>query len=327
MQRRSPKQSKPKKQRSKFISFCVWAIALLLLFSLVFVFYLFKTDILFDYTKYDAKALHMYQSVSVASVIEQVENEETQLPDPNSTQAPGQNPNTGGTNPTPNGSVPSLPTPSVPTLPGPTPSGPTPVPTPSGPTPPGPTLPPAGEILTVNEVEKEVYKYLRGLGYSDATTAGIMGNIKKESGMSTTIVNEYKKGKHHTTSNIDECTTSCYNTKNDAHGLCQWLGGRKRALFDLAISTNRAWYDLSLQLDYMNSEIQTTVCKPSTILKNLGGADETEYATYIFADQFERCEGSVNCTSFETRNYIVDFNERYKNAKDYLATIQAGGFN
>ena len=275
MQRRSPKQSKPKKQRSKFISFCVWAIALLLLFSLVFTFYLFKTDILFDYTKYDAQALHMYQSVSVATVIEQVETAE-QL---------------------------------------------------SVSTPPGPTLPPAGEILTVNEVEKEVYKFLRSVGYSDATTAGIMGNIKKESGMSTTIVNEYKKGKHHTPSNIDECTTTCYNTKDDAHGLCQWLGDRKRALFDLAISKNIPWYDVSLQLEYMYSEIQTTVCKPSTILKNLGSADETEYATYIFADQFERCEGSVDCTSFETRNYIVDFNERYKNAKDYLATIQAGGFN
>ena len=295
MQRRSPKQSKPKKQRSKFISFCVWAIALLLLFSLVFIFYLFKTDILFDYTKYDAQALHMYQSVSVATVIEQVETEEQPTPDINNTPAPGQNP-----------------------------AGPT---TPTTPTPPGPTLPPAGEILTVNEVEKEVYKFLRGLGYSDATTAGIMGNIKKESGMSTTIVNEYKKGKHHTSSNIDECTTTCYNTKDDAHGLCQWLGDRKRALFDLAISKNIPWYDVSLQLEYMYSEIQTTVCKPSTILKNLGSADETEYATYIFADQFERCEGSVDCTSFETRNYIVDFNERYKNAKDYLATIQAGGFN
>lgn len=296
MQRRSPKQSKPKKQRSKFISFCVWAIALLLLFSLVFVFYLFKTDILFDYTKYDAQALHMYQSISVATVIEQVETAEQPTPDINNTPAPGQNP-----------VVPN--------------------PTPSVPTPPGPTLPPAGEILTVNEVEKEVYKFLRSLGYSDATTAGIMGNIKKESGMSTTIVNEYKKGKHHTPSNIDECTTTCYNTKDDAHGLCQWLGDRKRALFDLAISKNIPWYDVSLQLEYMYSEIQTTVCKPSTILKNLGSADETEYATYIFADQFERCEGSVNCTSFETRNYIVDFNERYKNAKDYLATIQAGGFN
>ena len=296
MQRRSPKQSKPKKQRSKFISFCVWAIALLLLFSLVFIFYLFKTDILFDYTKYDAQALHMYQSVSVATVIEQVETEEQPTPDINNTPAPGQNP--AGPNPTP-----------------------------SGPTPPGPTLPPAGEILTVNEVEKEVYKFLRSLGYSDATTAGIMGNIKKESGMSTTIVNEYKKGKHHTSSNIDECTTTCYNTKDDAHGLCQWLGDRKRALFDLAISKNMPWYDVSLQLEYMYSEIQTTVCKPSTILNNLGSADETEYATYIFADQFERCEGSVNCTSFETRNYIVDFNDRYKNAKDYLATIQAGGFN
>ena len=296
MQRRSPKQSKPKKQRSKFISFCVWAIALLLLFSLVFIFYLFKTDILFDYTKYDAQALHMYQSVSVATVIEQVETEEQPTPDINNTPAPGQNP--AGSNPTP-----------------------------SGPTPPGPTLPPAGEILTVNEVEKEVYKFLRSLGYSDATTAGIMGNIKKESGMSTTIVNEYKKGKHHTSSNIDECTTTCYNTKDDAHGLCQWLGDRKRALFDLALSRNMAWYDVSLQLEYMYSEIQTTVCKPSTILNNLGSADETEYATYIFADQFERCEGSVNCTSFETRNYIVDFNDRYKNAKDYLATIQAGGFN
>lgn len=295
MQRRSPKQSKPKKQRSKFISFCVWAIALLLLFSLIFIFYLFKTDILFDYTKYDTQALHMYQSVSVATVIEQVETAEQPTPDINNT--PGQNP-TG----------PSVPTPSVPT-------------------PPGPTLPPAGEILTVNEVEKEVYKFLRSLGYSDATTAGIMGNIKKESGMSTTIVNEYKKGKHHTPSNIDECTTTCYNTKDDAHGLCQWLGDRKRALFDLAISKNIPWYDVSLQLEYMYSEIQTTVCKPSTILKNLGSADETEYATYIFADQFERCEGSVNCTSFETRNYIADFNERYKNAKDYLATIQAGGFN
>ena len=296
MQRRSPKQSKPKKQRSKFISFCVWAIALLLLFSLVFIFYLFKTDMLFDYTKYDAQALHMYQSVSVATVIEQVETAEQPTPDINNTPAPGQNP--AGPNPTP-----------------------------SVPTPPGPTLPPAGEILTVNEVEKEVYKFLRGLGYSDATTAGIMGNIKKESGMSTTIVNEYKKGKHHTTSNIDECTITCYNTKDDAHGLCQWLGDRKRALFDLAISKNMPWYDVSLQLEYMYSEIQTTVCKPSTILKNLGSADETEYATYIFADQFERCEGSVNCTSFETRNYIVDFNDRYKNAKDYLATIQAGGFN
>lgn len=296
MQRRSPKQSKPKKQRSKFISFCVWAIALLLLFNLVFTFYLFKTDILFDYTKYDAQALHMYQSVSVATVIEQVETAEQPTPDINNTPAPGQN-----------------------TV--------VPNPTPSVPTPPGPTLPPAGEILTVNEVEKEVYKFLRGLGYSDATTAGIMGNIKKESGMSTTIVNEYKKGKHHTPSNIDECTTTCYNTKDDAHGLCQWLGDRKRALFDLAISKNMSWYDVSLQLEYMYSEIQTTVCKPSTILKNLGSADETEYATYIFADQFERCEGSVNCTSFETRNYIVDFNDRYKNAKDYLATIQAGGFN
>ena len=295
MQRRSPKQSKPKKQRSKFISFCVWAIALLLLFSLVFIFYLFKTDILFDYTKYDAQALHMYQSVSVAPVIEQVETEEQPTPDINNTPVPGQNP-----------------------------AGPT---TPNTPTPPGPTLPPAGEILTVNEVEKEVYKFLRSLGYSDATTAGIMGNIKKESGMSTTIVNEYKKGKHHTSSNIDECTTTCYNTKDDAHGLCQWLGDRKRALFDLAISKNIPWYDVSLQLEYMYSEIQTTVCKPSTILKNLGSADETEYATYIFADQFERCEGSVYCTSFETRNYIVDFNDRYKNAKDYLATIQAGGFN
>ena len=295
MQRRSPKQSKPKKQRSKFISFCIWAIALLLLFSLVFTFYLFKTDILFDYTKYDAQALHMYQSVSVATVIEQVETEEQPTPDINNTPVPGQNP-----------------------------AGPT---TPNTPTPPGPTLPPAGEILTVNEVEKEVYKFLRSLGYSDATTAGIMGNIKKESGMSTTIVNEYKKGKHHTPSNIDECTTTCYNTKDDAHGLCQWLGDRKRALFDLAISKNMPWYDVSLQLEYMYSEIQTTVCKPSTILKNLGSADETEYATYIFADQFERCEGSVNCTSFETRNYIADFNERYKNAKDYLATIQAGGFN
>lgn len=295
MQRRSPKQSKPKKQRSKFISFCIWAIALLLLFSLVFTFYLFKTDILFDYTKYDAQALHMYQSVSVATVIEQVETEEQPTPDINNTPAPGQNP-----------------------------AGPN---TPTTPTPPGPTLPPAGEILTVNEVEKEVYKFLRSVGYSDATTAGIMGNIKKESGMSTTIVNEYKKGKHHTSSNIDECTTTCYNTKNDAHGLCQWLGDRKRALFDLAISKNIPWYDVSLQLEYMYSEIQTTVCKPSTILKNLGSADETEYATYIFADQFERCEGSVNCTSFETRNYIVDFNDRYKNAKDYLATIQAGGFN
>ena len=294
MQRRSPKQSKPKKQRSKFISFCVWAIALLLLFSLVFTFYLFKTDILFDYTKYDAQALHMYQSVSVATVIEQVETAEQPTPDINNTP-PGQTPAPGQT--------------------------------PVVPTPPGPTLPPAGEILTVNEVEKEVYKFLRSVGYSNATTAGIMGNIKKESGMSTTIVNEYKKGKHHTPSNIDECTTTCYNTKDDAHGLCQWLGDRKRALFDLAISKNMPWYDVSLQLEYMYSEIQTTVCKPSTILKNLGSADETEYATYIFADQFERCEGSVNCTSFETRNYIVDFNDRYKNAKDYLATIQAGGFN
>ena len=74
MQRRKRvEKKKRKKERSKFVSFCVKCIAILLLFSVVYVFYIFKTDVVLDFAKHRETGIG-FNRFTVNTVIEMVEN-------------------------------------------------------------------------------------------------------------------------------------------------------------------------------------------------------------------------------------------------------------
>lgn len=185
--------------------------------------------------------------------------------------------------------------------------------------------PKTGTPLNPNDVEKAVYQFLKGLGYADTEIAGIMGNMKAESGTSPGTTQS------HTHDYTDKpCVTHCVGSSGNAHGLVQWDGGRLDNLLLSAQSTGVDWWDLDFQLNFYKSEIEGSEknnAAPGKLLAAANGYnfDEVEYATYQFARYYERCAGTTG-TKWNTRGNISHWNERHQYAADYYATITSGGF-
>lgn len=192
----------------------------------------------------------------------------------------------------------------------------------NGPDVPGPKV---GTPLNPNDVEKAVYQFLKGLGYADTEIAGIMGNMKAESGTSPGTTQD------HTHDYTDKpCVTHCVGSSGNAHGLVQWDGGRLDNLLLSAKSAGVDWWDLDFQLNFYKSEIEGSEKKnaaPGKLLASANGYnfDEVEYATYQFARYYERCAGTSG-TKWNTRGNISHWNDRHQYAADYYATITNGGF-
>lgn len=81
--------------------------------------------------------------------------------------------------------------------------------------------------------EEIVYEFFLGKGLGAVQIAGIMANIKAESGFNPKAV----------------------NSSSGAKGLFQWLGGRAAALDSYAQSRGKDWTDINCQLEYAWTEI------------------------------------------------------------------------
>ena len=113
--------------------------------------------------------------------------------------------------------------------------------------------------FTSNEVT--VWNYLVGKGYTKAGTAGLMGNLKAESGVKSAI---YENSKKKTIGLTDEeyvrrVNNGQYSEYNFVHdkagfGLAQWTYyTRKQALLN---ACRGKIGDLRCQLDYLHSELR-----------------------------------------------------------------------
>ena len=94
--------------------------------------------------------------------------------------------------------------------------------------------------VRMDSTTKAIWAFFRAKGYSEAATAGIMGNAQAESGIDPTRV---QTGSGH------------------AAGLFQWesyknRSGRWKAMSDYANSKGKDWTDLNCQLEYAHQEIQ-----------------------------------------------------------------------
>jgi beta-N-acetylhexosaminidase len=129
---------------------------------------------------------------------------------------------------------------------------------------------PPGDSTTLNgstNAEK-VWNYFVGKGLTNIQVASIMGNLQQESGFSTTIE----------------------NPRTFAHGLGQWLGGRKTALF---AKPNHD--DLAVQLDFMWEELNGSYYKP-TVLEPLKKATDLQTAVRIWLEHYEiPCNAGPGC--------------------------------
>jgi hypothetical protein len=115
----------------------------------------------------------------------------------------------------------------------------------------------------------QIWNFFKSKGFSDSIVAGIMGNLKLESGLNP----------------------SARNKSSGASGIAQWLGGRKTGLMNYASSTGRNWTDLQAQLEWLWKELGSNEKRTMTWLQNNQGASASTVA-YEFDRLFERSEGT-----------------------------------
>ena len=162
---------------------------------------------------------------------------------------------------------------------------------------------PVPDIGEISDVEKAVWTFLIGAGYSPEMAAGIMGNLKQESGMDPTRLQ---------------------SGGGPGRGIAQWTNGdqRHKGLLELAASKGVDWTDLQTQLEFLHMELQGKAPYDNytyTLIKQrYGGWESFSQISDVKkgADAFEDC--------FE-RAGIPMMENRYKYAQQYYQKFYVEG--
>ena len=151
-----------------------------------------------------------------------------------------------------------------------------------------------------NSTEATIWNFFASKGFSDSVIAGIMGNLKLESGLRTDAV----------------------NPSSGASGLAQWLGSRLTGLKKYADSLGKSWKDLNVQLEYMWKELNSTEKNTLNWLMSNQNADPATVAK-MFNKLFERSGG----TALSSRQkYANQYYKQFANgnvSRDTAETQQA----
>jgi len=120
---------------------------------------------------------------------------------------------------------------------------------------------------------------------------GLMGNIKAESGMkSTNVQNSYEKklGMNDVTYTqaVDNGSYKAFATDRAGYGFCQWTSaGRKAALLDFARKNSASIGDAAMQIDFLLYELSTSY---KNVLKVLKAAKTVKEASDCVVTKYER---------------------------------------
>ncbi len=154
----------------------------------------------------------------------------------------------------------------------------------------------------------KVWQFLTGNGYSKEATAGIMGNLRQESGQ-----------------DLDPSTIQGGGS-GPAAGIAQWENYNKKSarwkqMSDYATSKGKEWTDLQSQLEFIDMELSGTgnvdTYTSKLLNKNWGGINnlknstDINWATDAFEKTFERA-GKPNMSN--RYKYAKEFYDKYANA-------------
>lgn len=139
-------------------------------------------------------------------------------------------------------------------------------------------------------VTKTVWDYLLERIGNEYGVAGMMGNIEAESGFKVNnLQNSYERTLGMSDAQYTEAVDNGTYTKfvGDAagYGLCQWTSsGRKQGLLKLAKTRGKSISDLSIQLDWLWTELQSSY---KAVLNTLKSAISIRQASDMVLKRFE----------------------------------------
>lgn len=129
--------------------------------------------------------------------------------------------------------------------------------------------------------EQALWDFCKALGFTDAGAAAVLGNLSMESGLnpaSRSANFNYAKG-------------------TGGAGLAGWMSrGRFRGLMKFAVENNIPWQDLSLQMSYLQYELENT---RKMVGEEMKVQMDVDYATDYFCVYFEGCIGRSGSPSID----------------------------
>ena len=173
--------------------------------------------------------------------------------------------------------------------------------------------------LTGSTNAEKIWRYLRKAGYSKEATAGIMGNLKAESGLlSNNIQNSYEArlgsdSEYTKAVNSKTRDKETFSKDGAGYGLAQWTyHTRKRELYEKTVEQGKQIDDLKTQLDYLVYELNNR-SEFKKLNNKLLSTNDVTTASNEFLEKFE----NPAVKNYGTREgYSRDIYEQYKNLGD-----------
>lgn len=196
---------------------------------------------------------------------------------------------------------------------------------------------PVEQINNIDDPEKAIWNFLISKGLNEYAVAGLMGNLKAESNLrSTNLQNSFERKLGYS----DESYTKAVDSgkyKNFVHdsagyGLAQWTYyTRKQKLIDYAKSCNKSIGDLLMQLEFLWKEIQGYTSVMST-LKNAKSIYEASTAVLTGYEKPADQSGSVKTRRAELGKQIYNNQKKSKDespvySKENKYSVQVGAFS
>lgn len=138
--------------------------------------------------------------------------------------------------------------------------------------------------------EKIIWDYFKAKGLNDFGVAGLMGNLRAESGLSpTNLQNSYEKKLKMTdmeyTVAVDNGSYKNFVYDKAGYGLAQWtFWSLKERMLEYAKSVGKSVGDLGMQLDFLYLELT----RNKHILSVLENATSVRQASDVMLLQYER---------------------------------------
>ena len=162
--------------------------------------------------------------------------------------------------------------------------------------------------------EQKIWNFLKNKGLTDYGIAGLMGNLKAESGLnSTNVENYYEKKLGFTDSTytkaVDNGTYTNFVKDAAGYGLAQWTyWNRKQNLLNFAKSKKVSIGNLDMQLEFLYNELTTSY---GSVLKVLKTANSVRTASDAVLLQFERPADQSENARIKRASYGQVYYNRY----------------
>ena len=167
-------------------------------------------------------------------------------------------------------------------------------------------------MLTGKNNEEKIWNYLTAAGLNACGTAGLMGNLYAESGLSpTNLQNTFEKKLGYTdaayTAAVDEGSYTNFARDSAGYGLAQWTyWSRKQNLLDYARDKGKSVGDLETQLEFLLKELTAY-----GLLDTLKSAAGLRDASDLILLKFEKPAGQSEAVKARRAGYGQTYFNKY----------------